>query len=442
MFSYRVSLLLLLVLSVTGHAQNTSWVGKVILLKTGGERKIARRDDDGAIVFEAKLTGIAYIVVDEDGVWIRLRGNGEEGWLRKREVVLLEDAVTHFTAQIERKEDLAWAYAHRGTAWAVKGELDIALKDFDDAIRLSPDRALCWTLRGNAWRVKKEYDKAIRDYSESIRLDPKDARAFNYRGFTWSEKKEHDKAIRDYSEAIRLDPKFAAAFLTRGNAWRDKKEYDKAIRDYSEAIRLDPKLAAAFFNRGNTWSERKEYDKAIRDYGEAIRLDPRAVAAFLERGKAWHNKKEYGKAIQDFDEAIRLEPKFAHPRGRLAAVQAKKGQYAEAAKGFDEAMRLDPWLPWLQRDYAAFRAACPDAAYRDGRRALLFAVSAIELAGVDADWSYFAALAAARAEVGDFDRAVAEQKKALADKSLDREDREKMEARLKLYEAKKPYRDE
>lgn len=66
----------------------------------------------------------------------------------------------------------------------------------------------------------------------------------------------------------------------------------------------------------------------------------------------------------------------------------------------------------------------------------------IELAGKDADWEYRAALAAAYAEVGDFELAVAEQRKVLEDKSLDAEARKKMEARLERYRAKKPFRDD
>jgi len=70
------------------------------------------------------------------------------------------------------------------------------------------------------------------------------------------------------------------------------------------------------------------------------------------------------------------------------------------------------------------------------------AKKAIEMKGKDADWNHFAALAAAYAETGDFELAIVEQRKALDDKSLDKDDKAKMEKRLELYRAKKPYRDE
>jgi tetratricopeptide (TPR) repeat protein len=108
---------------------------------------------------------------------------------------------------------------------------------------LGPKDAAAFLARGSAWALKGEYDKAIQDYDEAIRLEPNRGDAFNNRGDAWDAKQEYDKAIRDFDEAIRLDPNDDDAFLNRSIARHAKGEYDKAIQDFNQAIRLNPELA-------------------------------------------------------------------------------------------------------------------------------------------------------------------------------------------------------
>ena len=78
---------------------------------------------------------------------------------------------------------------------------------------------------------------------------------------------------------------------------------------------------------------------------------------------------------------------------------------------------------------------------RDGKRAIELAKKTVELTSENgkANSYVLTALAAAYAEVGDFDQAVKVQTEALAGASS--EEKTEYESRLKLYEAGQPYRD-
>jgi hypothetical protein len=84
-------------------------------------------------------------------------------------------------------------------------------------------------------------------------------------------------------------------------------------------------------------------------------------------------------------------------------------------------------------------ATCPDARYRDGKRAVESATRACELS----EWKdavFIDSLAAANAEAGDFEAAVKWQSKA-NELYPAAEDKKQEEERLKLYREKKPYRE-
>ncbi len=185
-----------------------------------------------------------------------------------------------------------------------------------------------------------------------------------------------------------------------------KRDYTQATADFDEAIRLDPKYARAYLYRADVWYDKKDYDKAIAGFSEAIRVDPKYSLAYVYRADAWCYQKQYDKAIVDYEVAIRLDPD-------------NSSAYCGHA-----------WL-W---------ATCPDAKYRDPKKALESATKACELTQYTEACS-IGTLAAAQAEAGEFDAAVKWQFKANALYS-DAEDKKKGDERLKLYREKQPYRED
>jgi tetratricopeptide (TPR) repeat protein len=194
--------------------------------------------------------------------------------------------------------------------------------------------------------------------------------------------------------------------VERGQEYAEKKEYDKAVREFTEAIRLDPKNAEAYHERGRAYFEMKEYDKAISDFTEAIRIEPDA-GSYVARGGAYEHKKDYARAVSDYEQALRLDAED------------------------DDALNSLAWV----------LATCPNDGVRNGPRAVELATKACK--GTDWDNADFLdTLAAAHAEAGNFNDAVRWETKALEVGFAEKKDKKDAEARLKLYEAGKPYRDQ
>lgn len=150
-----------------------------------------------------------------------------------------------------------------------------------DRGEIAKSRAIAYYNRGLAHYAKGDIDRAIADYNEALRLDPNYASAFENRGWAWIHKGNLDRSIADYNEAIRLDPKLSVAYSGRGIVWYAAGDLDRAIADYNEAIRLDPKFVLAHINRGVAFLYGGSIARAQADFLQASMLNRKDAYAAL-----------------------------------------------------------------------------------------------------------------------------------------------------------------
>ena len=171
------------------------------------------------------------------------------------------------------------AYVNRGIAYRRAGDIERAIEDYDEAIRLNPGAADAFNNRGNAFRTRDEFERALRDYDEAIRLDPHYAHALNNRGIVFLEQGDAARAIADFDRAIRERASYANAFRNRGLARLQQRRYDLAVADFDEAFKLNPSIhrgieyAVALFGRGVV-RQQAGNPAGAADIAEATRLFP------------------------------------------------------------------------------------------------------------------------------------------------------------------------
>ena len=409
-----------------------------------------------------------------------------------------KDGLADLAEAIRLDPKFAAAYVARASVYSQKEDKDRALADLAEAIRLDSALAVAYSERASIHEEKKDAGHALADLAEAIRLNPGDAMNYVARGQIHSEAKDWAPAVADLTEAIRLtrlDEGPAPGFSTvhwfvfaRGEAYRNLADYDRAIADYTETVRLaeaqrflrdESLIFVALCNRAHARDSRKDYDGALADLNEAIGRDPKAelkAVGLTRRADVRQHRKDVDGALADYAEALRIAPDptilavshmnrglIESDRNDLEAALADCSKavlllpanpvvyvgrarvlingrlYERALADCDLAVEIGPKNSWGHDFRAWIRATCPEAKFRDGKKAVEGATRACELSS----WknpSCLETLAAAEAESGDFDAAVKWQARALG-LVTDDEAKPRFRERLELFGKKQPYRD-
>jgi len=222
-------------------------------------------------------------------------------------VLLIATAALIVITPAKAADPQLWAWC-AGTQWVPMDQRLVACKAIIEASDETPaNLAAARCDRSIAYSMKGDVDLAVADLTEALRLGLGEYRGLMCRGYGYFYKGDLDGAIGYFDQAINLDPKSPDGFTARGSAHARKKEYDSAIKDYTEAIQRNSDDALAFTNRGNAYLAIKDYDHAIADLDVVIKLDPTRRTAYTARASAFIGKGDLKRANADIEEAKRIQ---------------------------------------------------------------------------------------------------------------------------------------
>ena len=236
----------------------------------------------------------------------------------------VDEAISQYQEAIRLKSDYAGYQYNLGVALNKKGRINEALRQFQEAIRLAPDYAEACNNLGSVLMAKGQTDEAISQFQRAIRLRPDYVEAHYNLGIALGRKGQINEAIGQFQEAVRLNPDYAEAHYSLGAAFDRKGQIEAAISQYREVIRLEPDYADAHNNLGIIFGRKDQTDEAICQFQEVVRLKPNDAEAHYNLGVALIEKGQVNEAINQFQEAIRLKPDYAEARDNLANALAMK----------------------------------------------------------------------------------------------------------------------
>jgi tetratricopeptide (TPR) repeat protein len=248
-------------------------------------------------------------------------------------------------------------------------------------------------------------------YETMIRADPADGELHDDVALLYLQLGRAEEAVAHFKASVGLKPLSAAAHFNLGTAQTKAGRLEEAAAEYRQALQIKPDYAAAHNNLGSVLSSQGRLDEAIQQYREALRADPGYAAGHNNLGNALVRRGDAGEALPHFLAALRVSPDYRDAHYNIGHAYALRGERADAIEHFRQVVRLEPdWAPGLS-ELAWLLATAPEDALHDARQAVRLAEHAADMTKRDA--RVLDVLAAAYADAGLFDRALATAEAAL-----------------------------
>jgi tetratricopeptide (TPR) repeat protein len=326
---------------------------------------------------------------------------------------------------------------------------------FTRALLVTKDNFTAYTIMGDTFVENGQLEKGIANYLEALRLEPALYKARHNLGHSLyllgmslaqqGKRTEAEKAFEESANAFRdtilTKPTFAQSHFGLGATLAAQGKYPEAIEAYRECLKLQPNLGEAMIGLGTAFLNSGHDAEAIDSYHRALQYFPQNVECISGVGMALARQGNYKAAEVEMKRALQLQD-APEIRNNLGNVLVMDNRSIEAIPHYQAAAAMrNTWAAPLN-SLAWIYATHSDAKVRNGTLSLQLAQQACQLSG-NQNGVYLNTLAAAYAEIGNFDLAVSTSQTAVnrAMASGQVPQARVIQKCLELFQNHQPYRD-
>ncbi len=332
------------------------------------------------------------------------------------------------------------------------------------------------TVRGVGFANDSRFAEAAEEFSRALTLDPNSLRGRVGLASALHDLGRRDEARKEAAALLQQHPDSGTALIESGILLTVDGHFDQAVVPLVKGLGLEPDDPIAYGQLAICLARLGRHQDVITTCREGLRVDPFDADLHQKLGAAYAELGELTNATTQLRFALQLKPGWPAAQTALALVLASTGQFDESAKLYQMAIEAKPNDPVLRQQFAVtltmqgnargaveqyyqLLALQPDNvealnnlawmlavnsndAVRNGVEAVRLAERACELTQRQ-QAVLLGTLAAAYAEVGRFDDAVATAEKAreVATASGQKDVAAKNLQLLELYRARKPLRE-
>jgi tetratricopeptide (TPR) repeat protein len=303
--------------------------------------------------------------------------------------------------------------AHFGWGWALQesGRGAEAIEHYREALRIKPDHLNANHNLGLALSELGQYTEATNYFGKALRISPNYAEANIGMGHALYQLKEFSEAGNHYARALQSVSNHVPTLRAYALALLGSGRFEDAVAQSDRALRLDPEDAWSHFSKGRGFSALGLSEASVDCYKAALAINPEFAETHYRLGLEWKKQGQLDRAASSFAEALHIQPSSHAVHLEIAELLERQKKFGDSLAHYREALRLHPESPIILNRLAWSLATCPEANLRNGTEAIQLAERACKDTA-DKEPAYVGTLAAAYAEMGQFDKAVALAQKA------------------------------
>lgn len=183
---------------------------------------------------------------------------------------------------------------NKGFALVKKGRLDLALEQFQSALRAKSDLFEARNDMAETLVTLGRPTEAIPHFREALRVEPESAEVHNGLGAALAMQGQEMEATSEYQAAIRIDPKLAIAHANLAIVFIHQGKTADAINELSSALLLEPDHAVWQYNVAMLLAKEGRMDDAEAHLQAALRINPDFVEARSALAEVARRKKSGG----------------------------------------------------------------------------------------------------------------------------------------------------
>lgn len=205
-----------------------------------------------------------------------------------------------------------------GNALYKKGNFQGAIEKYTGAIAIIPEYQYYYQL-GLCYKNLRQMDKAVAEFENSIKLKPDFAVGHYALGGAYLAMADYDKSIESFKSVLKADPNMDRAIRGITEAYAGKAQQllqagkiEDAGKTVDEAMAKEYDNSKLYLLAARIYNKLSQWEKALDMAQKALEVKKRGSkgAEYFELGVAYKNLKEYAKARKAFQES-KKDPTYA-----------------------------------------------------------------------------------------------------------------------------------